>query len=84
MGTTTIRVSERTHDVLRALAASTGEPMARLVERAVEHLRAEEFFAHLDDAYGRLRGDAVTWAEEVAERTEWEATLADGLEADDG
>lgn len=80
MGTTTIRVSERTHEVLRALATSTGEPMARLVERAVERLRAEEFFAALDAAYGALRADPAAWAEETAERVAWEATLGDGLE----
>ena len=83
MGTTTIRVSEETHEALRELAASTGEPMARLVERAVEHLRAEEFFAQLDNAYGRLHVDAGASAEEASERKEWEATLADGLDEDD-
>ena len=82
MATTTIRVNEETRDALRALAASTGEPMARLVERAVEHLRAEEFFAGLDHAYDRLRADASASAEEAAERKEWEATLADGLDVD--
>ncbi len=82
MATTTIRVNEETRDALRALAASTGEPMARLVERAVEHLRAEEFFAELDHAYDRLRADASASAEEAAERKEWEATLVDGLDLD--
>jgi hypothetical protein len=57
--------------------------MARLVERAVEHLRAEEFFAELDRAYEKLRADADASAEEAAERKEWEATLADGLDVDD-
>jgi predicted transcriptional regulator len=80
MATTTIRVSEATREALRELAASTGEPMARLVERAVEHLRAEEFFAELDHAYDRLRADAGASAEEAAEQKEWEATLADGLD----
>jgi predicted DNA-binding protein len=83
MATTTIRVSEETREALRALAASRGEPMARLIARAVEHLRAEEFFAELDHAYERLHADAGASAEEGAERTEWEATLADGLDLDD-
>jgi predicted DNA-binding protein len=83
MATTTIRVSEETREALRALAASTGEPMARLVERAVKHLRAEEFFAELDNAYERLDADAGASAEEAPERKEWEATLADGLDVDD-
>jgi predicted transcriptional regulator len=80
MATTTIRVSEETREALRALAASTGEPMARLIERAVAHLRAEEFFAELDHAYDRLHADADASAAEAAERKEWETTLADGLD----
>jgi len=82
MATTTIRVNEATRDALRELAATTGEPMARLVERAVEHLRAEEFFAELNRAYDRLHADASALAEEAAEREEWEESLADGLEVD--
>jgi len=82
MAATTIRVNEATRDALRELAATTGEPMARLVERAVEHLRAEEFFAELNRAYDRLHADASALAEEAAEREEWEETLADGLEVD--
>ena len=83
MATTTIRVSAETHEALRTLAAATGEPMTRLVERAVEHLRAEAFFAELDHAYDRLHADANASAEEAAERKEWESTLADGLEVDE-
>jgi predicted DNA-binding protein len=83
MATTTIRVSERTHEALRALSEATGESMARLLERAVERLRAEEFFAAVDAAYDRLRADPVARAEEDAERAAWEATLVDGLEEDD-
>lgn len=84
MATTTIRVSERTHEVLRAMAATTGEPMSRLLERAVERLRAEEFFSALDAAYDALRAEPSDWAEEQAERAAWEATLADGLDEDEG
>jgi predicted DNA-binding protein len=82
MSTTTIRVSEQTHEALRALSASTGEPMARLVERAVEHLRAEEFFTELDDAYDRLRADPAALESELEERKAWEATLMDGIDGD--
>ena len=80
MATTTIRVSERTHRALRALAASTGETMTQLVERAVEQLRVERFFAEVDDAYDRLQADPDEWAAEIAERRAWEATLGDDLE----
>jgi predicted transcriptional regulator len=54
MASTTVRVSEETHELLRKLAAATGEPLQRVLERAVENYRREQFFAELDAAYARL------------------------------
>ena len=47
MASTTVRVSEETHELLRKLAAATGEPLQRVLERAVENYRREQFFAEL-------------------------------------
>ncbi len=80
MASTTVRVSEQTHELLRKLAAATGEPMQRVLERAVESYRREQFFAELDAAYARLQADPVAWEEELAERALLENTLADGLD----
>jgi predicted transcriptional regulator len=80
MGSTTVRVTEETHETLRKLAAATGEPLQRVLERAVENYRRERFFAELDAAYERLQADPVAWEEELAERRELEGTLADGLD----
>jgi predicted transcriptional regulator len=80
MASTTIRVSKQTHDLLRRLAAATGEPLQRVLERAVENYRREQFFAELDAAYARLQADPAAWEEELTERRELEGTLADGLD----
>jgi predicted transcriptional regulator len=80
MASTTVRVSEHTHELLRELAEATGEPLQKVLERAVEHYRREQFFAELDAAYARLQADPVAWQEELAERAEWEVTRADGLD----
>jgi predicted transcriptional regulator len=80
MASTTVRVSAETHDVLRKLAAATGEPLERILERAVESYRREQFDAEFDAAYARLQADPVAWEEELAERALWEVTLADGLD----
>jgi predicted transcriptional regulator len=80
MASTTVRVSEHTHELLRELAATTGEPLQKVLERAVETYRREQFFAELNAAYARLQADPVAWEEELAERAEWDATLADGLD----
>jgi len=74
-----LKASE-THDVLRKLAAATGEPLERILERAVESYRREQFYAEFDAAYARFQADPVAWEEELAERALWEVTLADGLD----
>jgi hypothetical protein len=80
MASTTIRVTDQTHMLLRELSATTGEPLGRVAERAVDHYRRELFFAEFNKAYAKLRADPVAWAEELAERALWETTLADGLD----
>jgi predicted transcriptional regulator len=80
MSSTTVRVSEHTHELLRKLAAATGQPMQQVLEQAVERYRREQFFAELNAAYARLRADPAAWEEELAERAELDGTLADGLD----
>jgi predicted transcriptional regulator len=80
MASTTVRVSEHTHELLHKLAAATGEPLQKVLERAVENYRRAQFFEELDAAYARLQADPVAWEEELAERAAWDATAADGLD----
>jgi hypothetical protein len=80
MASRSVRVSQRTQVLLEELAAATGEPLPKVLDRAVESYRREQFFAELDAAYARLKADPVAWEEELAERAELEGTLADGLD----
>jgi predicted transcriptional regulator len=80
MASTTVRVTEHTHAVLRELAEATGEPLQQVLEEAVERYRRERFFADLHAAYARLAGDRAGWQEELDERAQLEGTLADGLD----
>jgi predicted transcriptional regulator len=80
MASTTVRVSAETHELLRKLAEASGEPLQKVLERAVENYRREQFFTELNAAYARLQADPVAWEEELAERALWESTLADGLD----
>jgi len=57
MASTTVRVSEHTHELLHKLAAATGEPLQKVLERAVENYRRAQFFEELDAAYARLQAD---------------------------
>jgi hypothetical protein len=80
MGSTTVRVTSRAHQLLRELAATTGESMQDVLESALERYRREQFFGDLREAYARLAADRTVWGEELAERAELEGTLADGLD----
>jgi predicted transcriptional regulator len=79
MASTTVRVTEHTHEVLRELAAATGASLQQVLEDAVDRYRREWFFAELHAAYERLATDRAAWEEELSERTELDGTLADGL-----
>jgi hypothetical protein len=79
MASTTVRVTEHTHALLRELAAATGEPLQQVLEDAVEQYRRERFFADLHAAYERLATDQAAWRDELAERADLDGTLADGL-----
>jgi hypothetical protein len=77
---TTIRISEKTRDILHALARDAGLPMAEVVEKAVEQYRRRQILDAANADYAALRADPAAWAEIQTERAVWDMTLADGLE----
>lgn len=82
MATTTVRVSEETRQKLRILSQKTRQPMAAVLDQALDALTRERFFADLDAAYDVLWSDPTARDEELAERRLFEGTLGDDL--DDG
>jgi len=74
---TTIRVSEETRGRLAALADSTGRPMTKVVDDAVDALERRVFFERLAQRYGELRSDSAAWAEIEVERRLEEGTAGD-------
>jgi hypothetical protein len=77
-----VRISESTHTALRDLAAEAGETMQAVLDKAVEEYRRRRFWDQVEAAASDLRKDPAAWTEELAERRAWDATLADGLEAE--
>ena len=78
----TVRLGERAHATLRALALRDHQSMAAVLDRALEAYRRQRMLEDLNAAYGRLRQDPAAWAEVEAERRLWDGTLGDGLEAE--
>jgi predicted transcriptional regulator len=74
---TTVRVSEKTRERLAALAASTGRPMTRVLDEAVDALERRVFFDRLNRRYGALRQDTEARAEIEAERRVEEGARGD-------
>lgn len=83
MSAPTVRISEASHRVLRELAEQTGQTMMDVVAQALDSYRRKLFFEQMDAGYAELRADPNAWAEHLAERQQWDATLADGLYADE-
>ena len=65
---TTIRVSEETRDRLAMLATTTGQPMTRVLDDAVEALERKVFFDTFNRRYQELRDDSAAWSEIEHER----------------
>jgi hypothetical protein len=82
MPTGTVRINQKTHNILRKIASKEGKPMQAILETAIEEYRRQRFLHEANAAYAALRNDPKPWKEELAERKEWDCTLIDGQEDD--
>jgi hypothetical protein len=62
------------------LAEQTGQPMTEILDKALDAYRRKLFFDEVNAGYAELRADSIAWAEHLAEREQWDATLMDGLD----
>ncbi len=83
MSTPTVRISEASHRLLKELAEQTGQTMLEVLAQALDAYRRKVFFEQLNAGYAELRADPEAWAEHLAERRLWDATLMDGLDPDE-
>jgi hypothetical protein len=79
----TVRISEASHEVLKGLAAQTGQTMMDVLDKPLDAYRRKLFFEQMNAGYAELRADGPAWAEHLAERKLWDATLMDGLDPDE-
>jgi hypothetical protein len=83
MSAPTVSISEASHRLLKELAERTGRPVTEVLDEALDAYRRALFFDRVNAGYAELRADPEAWAEHAAERQQWDATLTDGLDADD-
>jgi hypothetical protein len=77
-----VRISDEAHSTLRGLADLEGQTMQAVLDKAVECYRRSRFWNEVETTAANLRSDPAAWNEELAERQAWDATLADGLDAE--
>ena len=80
MSAPTVRISEASHRLLKELAEQTGQTMMEVLDKALDAYRRKLFFERLNAGYAELRADPEAWAEHLAERKLWDATLMDGMD----
>jgi hypothetical protein len=74
---TTLRVHPDTRDKVNALAADEfGDATA---DKVINLLLADHQKIRILEAYDRLAADPERWHDYLAEISEWDATLGDGL-----
>ena len=69
--------------MLRELARQEGLSMQGVLDKALAEYQKNRFFDSLGAAYGALKADAESWAEEERERGLWANTLSDNIEPDE-
>ena len=79
MAEQTVCISEASHQLLKELAEQTDQTMMDVLDKALDAYWRKLFFEQVNAGYAELRGDPEAWAEHLAERKRWDATLADGL-----
>jgi len=83
MSTPTVPISETSHQILKELVERTGQTMMDVLDKALDSYRRKVFFEELNAGYAALKADPEAWAEHLAERKQWDATLMDGLDSDE-
>jgi hypothetical protein len=75
-----IRVNNKTYEILRKQAANAGTTMTAILEEAVREYDKRRFWEEHDRGYAALRADPKAWEEYQNEMALWDSTLMDGLE----
>ena len=72
------RITEDTRDRVARIAEQTGKSHQDVIDVAVRKYEMELFLDRVNESYAVLRADEEAWREELDQREEWDATLADG------
>lgn len=75
-----VRISDEAKTKITRISESTGRPMTDVLDDAVDALERRMFMDEFNRGYAELRSDPKAWTEIEAERSDWDATLKDGVD----
>ena len=79
-----IRVSEETHQRLRAIARREQRPMSSVADEAVRAYEKELRWEAAESAVARLKDNPAEWQDYQADVDLWDTTSSDGLDEVEG
>lgn len=77
-----VRIKAATYTRLKELAVEHAQSLPEVLDEAVDQLYRKRFLETCNRDYAKLRKNSKAWKEELARRKQWDATIADGLEAE--
>src|SRR5690349_4720426 len=83
MASTVVRIDERTHATLRALAEREHKSIGQIVTELVDRQETERFWREMREGYARLQADPVAWQDYLREAQFLEEASMDGLEQEE-
>lgn len=84
MKSSTVRIDKESDQILHELAKREGVPMREIIYKALVDYKRRYFLIKCADGYATLKADSKEWDKEVAEREEWDSTISDGVEKENG
>lgn len=68
-----IRVDAETHEKIINIQSMLGSTKQAVVQKAVDRLNKDLLLTKADEAFKKLKRNKKAWAQELAERNEWES-----------
>lgn len=75
----TARISPESDEIIDELVRKTRKSKIIIIEEALKSYRFQERMRLFNESYNKLKNDPTAWSQELAERSELEGTLSDGL-----
>lgn len=79
-GSTSIRVSQETHEKLKELAANEHQALGDMIDRLMDTYQQQAFRRAVHESFRGLREDPAEREAYLIDMAAWDGTLMDGLE----